>query len=146
MRWQQSVQIHGRLRVGTLSDKLIRMNHIRCGPVIRALACVPSVPVPAERNIARGSFRIRDARQMWRFLLLPHFPRVLLAALYFVRLVRERKRLLRRQLGLWIIIPEVPGSNAAPCHQMDLGLVAPDSTHPLFENSQARQSPATWDF
>ena len=33
-------------------------------------------------------------------------------------------------VGCWTCNPEVPGSNPPPCHEMDLSLVAPNSTLP----------------
>ena len=39
-------------------------------------------------------------------------------------------------VGRWTGNPEVPGSNPASCHWMDLSSVAPKSTPPRFVNSQ----------
>ena len=39
-------------------------------------------------------------------------------------------------LGRWTCNPEVPSSNSAPCHWMDLSSVVPNSTPPRFVNSQ----------
>ena len=45
-------------------------------------------------------------------------------------------------VGCWSCNPEVPGSNPPPCHEMDLSLVAPNSTPPGCVNSQlVRLSP-----
>ena len=68
--------------------------------------------------------------------------RVILTATCFItgstkcNKLRRHQWLFRSQLwrqrgpvvGRWICNPEVPGSNPLPCHQMDLCLMAPDST------------------
>ena len=63
-------------------------------------ACVASVPVPEISGREKEFSHSGRAENGALF-----FPRVLLAALYFVRLVREKERLLRRQESCRLVNP-----------------------------------------
>ena len=49
-------------------------------------------------------------------------------------------------LGGRVCNPEVSGSNPPPCHWMDLCLVSPEFTPPLFVNSQLNSLPRRGSF